>query len=70
MTVTNNCANETTYLLSVEANATRLRRSIAKHKAGEAMAKAISFSGTETETKEQASKQAPDTAMSRGNPKL
>jgi hypothetical protein len=69
MTVTNNCANETTYLLSVEANATRLRRSIAKHKA-EAMAKAISFSGTETETKDQASKQAPDTAMSRGNPKL
>lgn len=49
-----NSMAETMYLLGTEANAKRLRRSIAQHKAGKAVIREISLNVSETETEEQA----------------
>lgn len=48
-----NSMAETMYLLGTEPNATRLRRSIALHKAGKAFTKEISLDVSETEAAEQ-----------------
>lgn len=48
-----NAMAETMYLLGTEPNATRLRRSIALHKAGKAFTKELPLNVSETEATEQ-----------------
>ena len=48
-----NSMAETMYLLGTESNATRLRRSVALHKAGKAFARELPLNVGKTETEEQ-----------------